>query len=154
MKAISLHDRDNGDYGQTNANLSSGEIADWHDNAPGRGEIRFRTWRRWEMESYLMGIPAIKRLYQRKHHEMSPDDVDNEVNRQLVAVSVVINPDYLQSERTPSNQSLFQNDAKAMLHPFLDQLGLDKWEVIKEMTDEEIFQDVRTLVDEIVAFCI
>lgn len=46
---------------------------------------------------------------------------------------------------------LFQNDAKAMLHPLLNQLGLDKWEVIGEMTEAEIFADVRTLIDEIVA---
>ena len=83
---------------------------------------------------------------------MSPVDVENEVNRQLAAVSVVINAEYMQSDRTPGNQSLFQNDAKVMLDPLLNSLGLDKWDVIEEMTDAEIFEDVRTLIDEIVAF--
>lgn len=152
LKAISLRDRDNGDYGQTNENLSTGDFADWHEGAPEGGEIRFRTWRRWELESYLMGIPAIKRLYKRNHPEMSSADVESEVNRQLAAVSVVISADYLQSNRTPGNQSLFQNDAKNMLHPLLRQLELDKWDVIKEMTEEEIFADVKTLVNEIVEF--
>lgn len=68
-------------------------------------------------------------------------------------MSVVVNADYLQSDRTPGNQSLFQNDAKAMLHPLLNQLGLDKWDVIREMTAVEIFDDMRTFIDEIVAFC-
>ena len=153
LKAISLHDRDNGDYGQTHPDLSTGEINDWHDNAPGVGEIRFRTWRRWEIESYLMGVPAMKRLYQRNNPAMPAADVEAEFTRQLNAVSVVVNPDYLQSDRTPSNQSLFQNDAKVMLHPLLAQLGLDKWDVIREMSDAEIFEDVRTLIDEIVDFC-
>ena len=153
LKAISLHDRDNGDYGQTHPDLSTGEINDWHDNAPGVGEIRFRTWRRWEIESYLMGVPAMKRLYQRNNPAMPTADVEAEFTRQLNAVSVVVNPDYLQSDRTPSNQSLFQNDAKVMLHPLLAQLGLDKWDVIREMSDAEIFEDVRTLIDEIVNFC-
>lgn len=153
LKAISLHDRDNGDYGQTHPDLSTGEINDWHDNAPGVGEIRFRTWRRWEIESYLMGVPAMKRLYQRNNPAMPAADVEAEFTRQLNAVSVVVNPDYLQSDRTPSNQSLFQNVAKVMLHPLLAQLGLDKWDVIREMSDAEIFEDVRTLIDEIVNFC-
>lgn len=153
LKAISLHDRDNGDYGQTHPDLSTGEINDWHDNAPGVGEIRFRTWRRWEIESYLLGVPAMKRLYQRNNPAMPAADVEAEFTRQLNAVSVVVNPDYLQSNRTPSNQSLFQNDAKVMLHPLLAQLGLDKWDVIREMSDAEIFEDVRTLIDEIVNFC-
>ena len=153
LKAISLHDRDNMAYEQTNADLKTGEIVDWHENAPGVGEVRFRTWRRWEIESYLMGVPAMKRLYQQKNPGMSPDNVENEINRQLAAVSVVINPDYLQSDRTASNQSLFQNDAKATLRPLLKSLGLDKWEVIEEMTDDEIFEDVKTLINEIVAFC-
>lgn len=153
LKAISLHDRDNGDYGQTHADLSTGEIPDWFGAPANAGEIRFRTWRRWEMESYLMGIPAMKRLYQRTHPAMSAIDVENEFNRQLAAVSVVVNADYMQSDRTPGNQSLFQNDAKVMLHPLLNQLGFTKWDVIDEMTEAEIFDDVRTLIDEIVAFC-
>ena len=79
-----------------------------------------------------------------------PADVDAEVDRQLAALSIVVNADYLQSDRTAGNQSLFQNDAKAMLNPLLEQLGLDKWEVIQEMTDTEIFADVKTIIDEIV----
>lgn len=152
LKAISLHDRDNGDYGQTHADLSTGEITDWSDAPANNGEIRFRTWRRWEIESYLMGVPAMKRLYQRNNPAMTLADVDDEVNRQLAAVSVVINADYLQSDRTPGNQSLFQNDAKVMLHPLLNQLGIDKWEVVNEMTVAEIFEDVKTLIDEILVF--
>lgn len=92
------------------------------------------------------------RLYQQNHPTMPLADVEAEVNRQLATVSVVINADYLQSDRTPGNQSLFQNDAKVMLHPLLNQLGLDKWQVIREMSVAEIFADMRTLIDEIVAF--
>lgn len=153
LKAISLHDRDNGDYAQTNADLSTGEIRDWRGTPPDTGEIRFRTWRRWEIESYLMGVPAIKRLYSKAHPDLSTGEVDDVVNRQLAAVSVVINADYLQSERTASNQSLFQNDAKAMLNPLLSQLCLEKWDVIKEMTADEVFEDVKTIIDELVLMC-
>ena len=153
LKAISLHDRDNGSYEQTHSDLSTGEISDWNDNPPGIGEIRFRTWRRWEIESYLMGIPAMRRLYKRNNPTISENDADSFVDRQLASVSVVVNSDYLQSDRTTSNQSLFQNDAKAMLHPLLNQLGLDKWDVINEMSESEIFADVRTLIDEIVVLC-
>ena len=58
----------------------------------------------------------------------------------------------MQSDRTPSNQSLFNNDAKVMLDPLLQSLGLNKWDVINEMSDSEIFEDVKTMIDEIVNF--
>lgn len=152
LKAISLHDRDNGPYEQTHPDLSTGGMSDWKDNPPGVGEIRFRTWRRWEIESYLMGVPAMRRLYKGNNPTLSEKDADSFIDSQLTAISVAVNPDYLQSERTTSNQSLFQNDAKAMLYPLLNQLGLDKWDVINEMKESEIFADVRTLLDEIVTF--
>lgn len=150
IKAISLHDRDNGPYEQTRANLSIGDMSDWSD---ANGEIRFRTWRRWEMESYLMGIPAMKRIYKRNNPGLTDEEVDTKFNTELTAVSVVVNDDYLQSDKTPSNQSLFLNDAKDMLHPLLRNLGMDKWDVIAEMTEVEIFEDVKTMVNEIVDFC-
>lgn len=152
LKAISLHDRDNGPYEQTHANLSTGEMPDWTDDTTGTGEIRFRTWRRWEIESYLMGVPAMKRLYKKNNPTLTEEEANDKVDHLLTSVSVVINSDYLQSDRTIGNQSLFQNDAKAMLYPLLKQLRLDKWDVIKEMTEYEIFADVKTLIDEIVAF--
>ena len=153
LKAISLRDRDNGDYNQTRNNLSTGEINDWSEVPTGSGEIRFRTWRRWEIESYLMGVPAMKRLYKKNNPGMSDSDVDAYVNSQLASISVVINPDYLISDRTSSNQSLFQNDAKAMLDPLLSTMKLNKWDIIQEMREDEMFEDMRTLIDEIVDFC-
>ena len=125
-------------------------MSDWSD---ANGEIRFRTWRRWEMESYLMGIPAMKRIYKRNNPGLTDEEVDTKFNTELTAVSVVVNDDYLQSDKTPSNQSLFLNDAKDMLHPLLRNLGMDKWDVIAEMTEVEIFEDVKTMVNEIVDFC-
>lgn len=100
-----------------------------------------------------MKINPNKRLYQRNHPAMPAANVEDEFNRQLGAVSVVINADYLQSDRNQANQSLFQNEAKVMLHPPLTQLGLDKWDVIAEITEEEIIEDVKTMVNEIVVFC-
>lgn len=150
LKAISLNDRDNGQYERTTPSLATEDMLDWRD---ANGEIRFRTWRRWELESYLMSVPAIMRIYKRNNPDLSDLDVQAIVSTELKAVSVVINEDYLQSDRTPSNQSLFQNDAKEMLDPLLRNLKIDKWQVIDEMTEEELFEDVRTMVDEIVAFC-
>ena len=44
-------------------------------------------------------------------------------------------------------------DAKALLNPICNHYGIDKYAIANEMHTEDIFDDVRTLVDEIVNMC-
>ena len=44
-------------------------------------------------------------------------------------------------------------DAKALLGPICSHYGIDKYSIANEMREEDLFDDVRTLVDEIVNMC-
>lgn len=148
LKCISLSDRDNELYREGTSNL--------HDNTPdkveGNNELRYRKWRRWEMESYLISKPAIVRLIMNKNG-VSNDDATRDFDNYAASLGIVINPDYKQSNRTVSNAPLFNMDAKALLNPICNHYGIDKYAIANEMHTEDIFDDVRTLVDEIVNMC-
>jgi AAA15 family ATPase/GTPase len=58
IKCISLVDRDNNLYEQTSIDLHENYL----DFKEGENEFRFRKWRRWEIENYLISPPAISRL--------------------------------------------------------------------------------------------
>ncbi len=148
LKCISLSDRDNELYREGTSNL--------HDNTPdkveGNNELRYRKWRRWEMESYLISKPAIVRLIMNKNG-VSNDDATRDFDSYAASLGIVINPDYKQSDCTVSNAPLFNMDAKALLNPICEHYGIDKYAIANEMHTEDLFDDVRTLVDEIVNMC-
>lgn len=148
LKCISLSDRDNDLYREGTSDL--------HDNTPDiveeNNELRFRKWRRWEMESYLISKPAIIRIIMNQKG-ISCDEATRDFENFTESLGIVINPDYKQSDLTASNAPLFNMDAKALLKPICDHFGTDKYSIANEMHTEDLFDDVRTLVDEIVNMC-
>ena len=148
LKCISLSDRDNEPYLNKNTSL--------HDNIPddvdGDNELRYRKWRRWEMESYLLSKPAIIRLISKKNL-ISADDAEKSFIDFSMSLGIVFHEDYKQSERTLSNTPLFSLDAKSLLEPICKHYGINKYDIANEMTKEDIFEDVKTLIDEIVNMC-
>lgn len=148
LKCISLSDRDNDLYREGTSNLHDNTT----DKIEGNNELRYRKWRRWEMESYLISKPAIVRLIMNKNG-ISNDDATRDFDSFAASLGIVINPDYKQSDRTVSNAPLFNMDAKALLDPICIHYGIDKYAIAKEMREEDLFDDVRTLVDEIVNMC-
>lgn len=148
LKCISLSDRDNDLYRDGCTNL--------HDTTPdlieGDNELRYRKWRRWELESYLISKPAIIRLIV-KTKGVSNEDALSSFNSFAATMGIVINPDYKQSDRTMSNAPLFDMDAKALLYPICNNYNIDKYSIAKEMHSDEIFDDIKTMIDEIVDMC-
>ena len=148
LKCISLSDRDNELYREGTSDL--------HDTIPdkieGGNELRYRKWRRWEFESYLISKPAIIRLVMNRTG-VSNDEATRDFNDCLASLGIVINTDYKQSDCTTSNAPLFNMDAKALLMPICDHYGIDKYSIANEMNADEIFDDVKTLIDEIVNMC-
>ena len=152
LKALSLRDRDNKNYKGITADLSEKgvkDIKEAHDV-----EIRFRTWRRWEMESYLMCVSAMARLYANEHPEKTVEECETEIKKYLSDEhSLVVPRNYKQSDKTTKNGWMFDRDAKELIHPVFDHFNLDKYKVAEEMKDSEIFDDVRKLIEEIVEMC-
>lgn len=122
---------------------------DVHD---GNCELRCRTWRRWEMESYLICPEAIARLVEKQSDDKSYDVCLQEVKDYISTLGIVVNADYRQSDKTISNGVLFDRDAKELVSPICSHFGITKFDIAKEMKTDEIFEDVRTLLNEILAF--
>ena len=150
LKVLSLNDRDNRDYHDTMKSLHDKQFAaDVHD---GNCELRYRTWRRWEMESYLICPEAIARLVEKQNGGKNYDECLKEVNDYIGTLGVVVNVDYKQSDKTASNGVLFDRDAKELVYPVCEHFRISKFDIAREMSEDEIFEDVRTLLNEILEF--
>ena len=149
LKCLSLSDRDNGNYNDVTQDLKLAGMPDLNE----AGGMRYRTWRRWEMESYLFCKPAMIRLVMAKNPGLSEADATLRFDNAVAGIGLVYPADYKQSNKSLSNGRLFDADAKEILYPVCDALGIDKYEIAKEMQADEIFDDVRTLIDEIVGMC-
>ena len=149
LKCLSLSDRDEKNYNDINSDLSLRGVSDLNEG----GGLRYRTWRRWEMESYLFCKPAIVRLIMAKNLDINETDAISQFDSFLSSVGLVYPLDYKKSDKTLSNGRLFDSDAKEMLSPLCTHFNINKYEIAKEMRADEIFDDVRTLIDEVVAMC-
>lgn len=149
LKCLSLSDRDNGNYNDITQDLKLAGMPDLNE----AGGLRYRTWRRWEMESYLFCKPAMIRLVMAKNPGLSEPDATMRFDNAVAGIGLVYPADYKQSNKSLSNGRLFDADAKEILYPVCNALGIDKFEIAKEMHADEIFDDVRTLIDEIVGMC-
>ena len=105
------------------------------------------------MESYLMSPPAISRLIMNAQNLNSVEEAHSLFVAFLRTLGIVINDDYKQSDRTLSNTPLFNLDAKELLDPICKHFNIDKFSIAKEMREEDIFDDVKTLINEIVELC-
>ncbi len=151
LKCISLSDRDNESYASINANMSLRGMPDRHDS--NGCELRYRTWRRWEMESYLFCKPAITRMIQVKSPGKTLEQAEADFDTYMAGIGLVYPADYKESNKTTSNGRLFDADAKEVFLPLCNHFGIDKKKIAKEMTDAEIFDDVRNLINEIITMC-
>lgn len=150
LKVLSLNDRDNRNYSDITKSLHDNHCPnDVHD---GNCELRCRTWRRWEMESYLVCPEAIARLVQKQSDDKSYDVCLQEVKDYISTLGIVVQADYKQSDKTISNGVLFDRDAKELVSPICSKFRITKYDIAKEMNTNEIFEDVMTLLNEILAF--
>ena len=104
------------------------------------------------MESYLLCPPAIRRMIL----AMNPRKTEAEVTKELSdfalnKLGIVINEDaYRNSDRTSEIASLFDLDAKSILHPILKKFDIDKYKLAAEIRLEEMHEDVICLCREII----
>ena len=149
LQAISLSDRDNAVYSITsNTLLDKSMQPDW---VQGTSKLRYRTWRRWEIESYVIVPTAIARVIQRKNPHKTVDECRNELDEFLRnELSIVIQDAYvLQSDKVLQNTPLFDLDAKAILDPICNHFHIDSYDILIEIRPEEICEDIKTLIREL-----
>lgn len=139
LKCISIVDRDNDLYENTNSNLHESYSDCIIDNS----EFRFRKWRRWEIENYLICPTAIARCANKTEDEIRGFISDN--------FRFDVHQDYKQSERKNEIRPLF-DEGKPVIETICEHFKITKVKIAKEMTAEEICDDPITLIREIFEF--
>lgn len=142
LKCISLEDRDNELYESTHQSLMDKSYSS--DLIEGNNEFRYRRWRRWETENYLLSPPAIARKVGCSEEDIRQFLIDNH--------GCFVHDNYLQSEKTSQIAPLFE-EGKPILENICEHFDIKKHQIAEEMLPEEIFEDVKTLINEIILFC-
>ncbi|HSD15582.1 MAG TPA: AAA family ATPase [Flavobacterium sp.] len=140
IKCISLSDRDNDLYDNTNSDLQDaiGNLIE------GNNHFLCRKWRRWEIENYLICPPAIARLSNYEEEEVRQFLQDD--------FGLIIHENYLQSDKTAQIAPLF-DEGKPIVEGILNKYNISKLDIANEMNQEEIFEDVITILTQIVDLC-
>lgn len=140
IKCISLIDRDNCLYESTSSNLHENYV----DLIEGENEFRFRKWRRWEIENYLISPSAISRLTGKTEEEIR-DFIRSKFGFE-------IHTNYQQSDRIDEIRPLFE-EGKPIIESICNSYKISKIDIAKEMIESEIFEDPKTLINELISFC-
>jgi hypothetical protein len=139
---ISLEDRDNLLYEQTTNSLAQSGLPDWQDQ---NTFLRYRKWRRWEIENYLINPITIARAA----------NVQEDVVRQFIHdnFGISISGNFIQSDRTDITRPMFDIEGKILLDAIEREFKINKHQIAQAMLEAEIFEDARTLVNEISELC-
>lgn len=142
IRGISLRDRDCELYESTNPALSERERSDWVENG---STLRYRKWRRWEIENYLLSPRAIS----------VATGQSEEVVRTFIVqrFSMIIPENYLQSERDEGLRVMFDIEGKTIMSGIESEFGKTKFQVAESFLEDDVFEDAKTLIDEIIQLC-
>lgn len=149
LNAISLADRDNAEYAKTTSSLFDKSMKnDW---TQGNSTLRYRAWRRWEIESYMIIPSAISRLIQKANPSKTLEECRTELDQYMSEeLAIVVHDDVLlQSDRVQRNAPVFDMDAKAILNPICAHFHINKYDILDEINPTEICDDIKTMIAEI-----
>ncbi|NQY16721.1 ATP-dependent nuclease [Alteromonas sp.] len=154
--AYSLRDLDDQNYSTTNAQLHENGNDVQYDDSQKHIIMKYRTLRRREIENYLVIPEAISRYISSKCKDPEVSKSVEDVNQYLIEKhGLVVPSNYRKSDREGNTQALFCNDVK----PVFEQINrhfrvkFDKEEYIQSIAGDEVCDDLRTIVSEIVAMC-
>lgn len=152
FKCISLSDKDSQDYSITSQDLKQSNYKDVRDQN-NNIEMKYRLWRRSEIENYLIHPNVIARTIVRKNG----GDVaqkEQEVRDYLQNNhGIVVNAAFMRSDRTDATRPLFELSGKEIIEGICTQFSIDKFSIAREMNHDEVFEDVITLCNELIETC-
>lgn len=149
LSAMSLIDKDQSDYNNVDNRLRDKSFADKsQDVEPGRTKIyaRFRKWRRSEIENYLINCAVLARAA-----KISEEDVQTFFSEHALVI-----PDtntMKQSDMQNNTIPFFNLSGKEYIELFCMGRGIDKYDIAKEFTKDEICDDIKTILTEIQDMC-
>lgn len=151
LKSISLNDRD---FANPEI-VTSGLKIKGEDDIPADNPTFFkRCWQRHEIESYMLHPQAIARAVAKKRRVSYAPEILDEVKEYLnTEHGLVFNRGFTQAERTPALAPLFDADGHACLDGLKKRFKISAFDIVKQMRKTEIFEDVKTLIDQIITIC-
>ena len=140
LKALSLQDRDDYPFANTRVDLTFDSLA------PFRGGLGLRRWRRRNLENYLLHPGSIARAS--GHTEL-------EVRQFLqTAHGLAVTPDFTAAD---CPQTLANTDGKVILtthsRSVTKQYGVNYLQIAEAMQADEIPDDPKVLLEQLVALC-
>lgn len=150
LKAISLKDRDRISPKDVNIDLT---LTGLRDESAGKHEIHFRNWQRHEIENYTWHPDVIARIISKKNG-ISVDEAKEKVRIFFLEEEGLNFPlDFKSSIRSRSNDTLFDKDGHQVSKSIANKFGIYPKDIVKEMTADEVFDDIKTFLTELVDFC-
>lgn len=149
LSAMSLIDKDQSDYNSIGNKLQDKSFSDKsEDIGPGQKKTyaRFRKWKRSEIENYLINCAVLARTA-----KISELDVQNFFQSHGLVI-----PDthaMKQSDVQYNTNPFFNLSGKEYIKLFCMGRGIDKYDIAKEFTQEEICDDIKTILTEIQDMC-
>lgn len=148
VSMISLVDRDTSEYNSICQDLKDKSFSDKYiDTAAGRlSYARFRKWRRAEIENYLLNKAVLSRV-----SGLTEEEVD-----EFFASSGLILPssaDFKISNVKPNTKPFFDLSGKEYVDSFCRGKGINKYDIVSQFNQDEICDDIITLLQEIQQFC-
>lgn len=145
LSAISLIDRDNSEYNTIGDKLQDKSMTDKEEDiAGGKRKIyaRFRKWRRAEIENYLINCAVLARAA-----KISEEDVQDFFSRRALIIpdTEVMKQSDIQDRTTP----FFNLSGKEYIELFCMGRNINKYDIVREFTKEEICDDIKTILLEI-----
>lgn len=152
LKAISLHDRDTLAPDNVTESLKD---KSYKDNIDGACQLYYRTWQRHEIENYLFNPKAIARaIIAKKGGEF--DAVLEEVKQYFEATEGLIfrdDVDYKHKTRIPRIDSFFDKDGHQVINGIESKFKIKPSDIAKSFEGDEVFDDIITFLNELVAIC-
>lgn len=150
LKCLSLSDRDTLPKEFVNASLEQTGV---NDNIEPHGELRYRTWRRMEIESYLFSVNAIAKAIVAKQGGVLAARITEVEGYLHDNHGLTIPADIKNSNPSPESEPFFDLDPKTVINPLCRHFKINKHDIAKNMDGGDVFDDVRTLINELIAMC-
>lgn len=156
IRAYSLMDLDDQNYSHTSENLHDGGKNHQYDDSGQHIIMYYRTLRRREVENYLIIPSAISRYIAEKSRNADVTTGEAAVNDYLMSAhALVIHDNFKDSDRADNTAPLFTVDPKPILRGINRhfRVKFKKEEYVQKIQDDEVCDDLRLVVDEIIAMC-
>lgn len=156
LTAYSLRDLDDDNYSTVNNYLIPNGNGEQRDDSGNHVILRYRTFRRREIENYLIIPDALSRYLTSKKNDQNIDTSIDAINSYLSTEHGLIIPtSYKQSDRGINSQSIFSNDVKPVFNGINRhfRVSFSKDEYVGQILREEICDDINLIIDEVIQMC-